>query len=143
MKRTLLLLILTGCAAILVSTGCSKKNDSQTYTNKQLAGTYHQTAWTATTAGVTVDKFKDMDACEKDDVLYLNADSTFEAVDAGTTCTINGSGTGTWVVSGNLIIIGGNDSSTIKSFNGTNLVISQLDTEQSQPVTYTTTLTKE
>jgi hypothetical protein len=142
MKRTLLFFIVCGTAATLIISSCSKKNDTEAYTNKQLVGTYKLTASTATSAGATVDLMQYMDDCEKDDLLVLNADSTFDQIDAGVSCG-NSDGSGTWVVSGNLIIVGGNDSSTIKSFNGKTLVLSQTEIEQGKSVVETTTMTKQ
>jgi len=142
MKRTLLFLVISGTAALII-TGCSKKSDTQAATMKNLAGTYKLTAYTATSGGVTIDGMQNMDACQKDDQLKLNADSTLNYIDAGTTCSPDGSYTGSWVVSGNYLILDGSDSSTIKSFNGSTLVVTFNLTYQGSTVVNTQTLTKQ
>ena len=146
MKRTLLFLVISGTAALII-TGCSKKNDANSYSVKQLAGTYKLTASTATSGGVTLDAMQYIDACQKDDLTKLNADSTFEYVDAGVSCG-NGNVVGTWLVKGNLLITldeGSStpDSITIKSFNGTNLVLTSTEVQQNITVVGTITYTKQ
>jgi hypothetical protein len=145
MKKTLLFAIICGAAIMtIVLAGCSKKGGgSVAATVKSVAGTYKLTASTVTSSGVTVDYMSQIPACEKDDILQLNADSTFAYTDAGTVCTPSGSYSGTWTISGNYFIQNGTDSATIKSFNGSALVLAVTDNSSGTAITNTTTLTKQ
>ena len=143
MKRTVLFFGFSVATSILVITGCSKKNDAQSYTVKQLAGTYKLTAATATSGSATVDMMQFMDDCEKQDLNKLNADSTYEYI---TTCNGGNTSEGKWVVKGNLLISDPDtypDTVTIKSFNGSTLVFTITETDQGVTVVNTSTYTKQ
>ena len=143
MKKTLLFIVISGASLLaLVLSGCSKKNDATAPTMKSVVGTYKLTALTATGGGVTVDGMQSLDACQKDDNLKLNADSTYNYIDAGTTCSVNGSYDGQWYISGSYFIQDG-DTSTIKSFNGTTLVLTTTGVSSGISVVATETLTKQ
>ncbi len=143
MKKTLLLFtICTATVFTLTISGCSKKdNNTGGTTMKNVAGTYQLTALTITSGGVTIDGKAQMDDCQKDDNIKLNADSTYNYIDAGTKCQPDGSYDGNWKISGNLLIVD-SDTSTIKSFNGTTLVTTVSGTQSGIAYTSTQTLTK-
>ena len=146
MKKTIAFIAISG-AAVLIISSCSKKNDAS-YTVKQLAGTYKLTAAKATVPGFgEVDAYEQMDECEKDDLQILREDSTYEYVDAGTQCQDDNSGSGKFTVVANLLISDPNtdhpDTATIKSFNGTNLVISSKFSYSGLDIPATMTLTKQ
>jgi len=143
MKKTLLFVFVSATALLLIMSGCSKKNDSQAATMKNVAGTYKLTAATGSFAGLTFNLYDSIPACAKDDRLTLNADSTYQYVDAGTQCAPPGDDSGTWVISGNYYIRNGTDSGTIKSFSGSQLVVSYTDNSMGFPVVATETLTKQ
>jgi Lipocalin-like domain len=89
-----------------------------------LSGAYKLTALTykrnATATPVNYLDF--MDACEKDDIVTLKSDGTYQYNDAGTVCTPNGSDNGTWSVTGNTINSDGTVNGTISSYDCKTLV---------------------
>ena len=82
-----------------------------------------------------------------DDLQILHEDSTYSLVDAGVSCGGSDENTGKFLIKGNLFISDYDqqepDTLTIKSFNGTTLVLFATEAEAGQSVTYTTTLTKQ
>jgi len=139
MKKSVLIVVFSVATSILIITGCSKKNDAQSYSTKQLAGTYKLTASSATVPGIgTVDLMASMQDCEKQALQTLKEDSTYAHYDA----CYSDTSTGKFVVKGNLFISDPDsypDTVTIKSFNGSTLVFTFPETEQG--VTFTTTMT--
>ena len=109
---------------------------------KSVAGNYKLTASTVTYGGVTIDGMQYIDDCQKDDILTLNSDSTYVYTDAGTTCSVNGSSTGEWFISGSYFVQDG-DTATIKSFNGSALVLTIKEDYNGATAVGTTTLTKQ
>jgi hypothetical protein len=145
MKRTVLFLVISGTAALII-TGCSKKNDSVAVSVKSLAGTYKLTAYTASSSGITIDMMPNVEDCEKDNLLTLKADSTYSYKDAGTVCSIDASTDGQWTISGNYFISDGltpTDSATVKSYSGSSLVLTTTMTDQGTTAVLTQTLTKQ
>lgn len=142
MKKTLLFVIVSAAALLLIISGCSKKNDSQATTMKNVAGTYKLTAATGAFGGLTFNLYDSVPACERDDNLKLNADSTYQVIDAGTQCNPPDNSQGTWFISGNYYIRNGTDTGTIKSFSGSQLVVTYTDNSLGFPIVATETLTK-
>ena len=130
--------LLTG----LIAASCHKSSGSTAITMQSLSASYKITASSALVEGVSFNTYDSIPACEKDDVLKLNADSTYNYEDLGVSCNPNGSYTGFWSLSGSTIDL---DSTffTIKSFTGTTLVLSTSDTVSGIPVVATETLTKQ
>jgi hypothetical protein len=84
-----------------------------------LSGAYKLTAMTykrSATAPV-VNYLDYMDDCEKDDIITLKSDGTYQYNDAGTVCNPNGSDIGTWSVTGNTINSDGTINGTITSYD--------------------------
>jgi len=142
MKKTVLFLTLTGLTTLII-TSCSKKSDSPALSLQNVTGTYKMTAYTLVSAGVTIDAYSKLGSCERDDLLKLNADSTYNYKDAGTVCSPDGSYDGTWKLSGNYFIVDGSDSSTVTSFNGSTLVLATSDYYNGAAATFTSTYTKQ
>jgi len=146
MKRTLLFLVISGSVAMIIN-GCSKKNDAQSYTVKQLAGTYKLTASKSSSGGITIDNMTQMDDCEKDDLMKLLEDSTIEFIDAGVTCSSGGDYSAKFTVKGNLLIESPEtddaDTATIKSFSGSTLVLSTTEAYQGAAILTTVTFAKQ
>lgn len=148
MKKTLLFVLVSAAALLLIMSGCSKKDSGGPSSNMATyAGSYKLTAATVTAGGVTQDAMNYLfEPCQQDDILQLKADSSMILTDAGTTCTPDGSGTGKWYVSGSYLITiesQQNDTATIKSFNGTALVLTHPDELGGVPITVTVTMTKQ
>lgn len=138
MYRFLGVALLTG----LIAAGCHKSSGSTAITMQSLSASYKITASSALVEGISFNTYDSIPACERDDILKLNPDSTYDYEDVGVSCTPNGSFTGFWSLSGGIIDI---DSTfyTIKSFTGATLVLSTTDTLSGIPVVATETLTKQ
>ncbi|MDO6433863.1 lipocalin family protein [Flavitalea sp. BT771] len=145
MKKTVLFFVISGAVVQIINV-CSKKNDAQSYTVKQLAGTYKLTASTSTSSGITVDNVAQMDACEKDDLMKLQEDSTIVFVDAGIQCASGGDYSAKFTVKGNLLIQSPGtdyaDKATIKSFSGSTQVLTTAEKDQGVPVLTTVTFAR-
>lgn len=103
MKKLLLpLLILTSA---LVS--CQKEEKKCDLSAANLVGTYKITAnsYKKDAASPLVDVYALYGACEKDDLISINANNTIVFSDAGVKCTPSGDSTGTWALSGNNVTI--------------------------------------
>jgi Lipocalin-like domain len=90
-------------AGIVVFSACKKKKDDVPATCELTAagitGSYKATK-IEVNAGTGYLDFTNnlLEACEKDDTYNFNANGAFTYSDAGTACSPNGSGTGTWSV---------------------------------------------
>jgi hypothetical protein len=143
MRKTLLFVAFSSAAVLtLILAGCSKKSDTPALTMKNVAGTYKTTALTGAVGGFTINLYDSLDACRKDDNYKFNADSTYQYIDAGTQCSPPANSEGTWVISGNYIILDGNDTATVKSFNGSQLVVNYTDNSMGITFIATQTFTK-
>ena len=116
--------------SILVATVMScKKEDSTpntcTTNVASIAGSYKTTAikYKASSSTPEQDYFAMLDACEKDDIVKLNANGVADYQDAGTVCTPSGNYTSTWSLSGNTITMDGTVG-TIQMFDCKKLVVS-------------------
>ena len=119
MKKVLLGLF----SVVLLTTACNKSKDTPAITKENIVGTYIVTAATMSMNGSPeADIMSQMDACEKDDQYKLNADGSYNFVDAGTQCDPVGDYTGEWSITGNQITIDG-ETGTVTKFDGTNLEV--------------------
>lgn len=91
-------------AALLVFFSCKKNSgdDNCPTTMASVAGTYKLTSFTVSGVDATDAYFE---PCEKDNLVELNANGTYNFVDAGVTCDPPGGSSGTWSISGDQFII--------------------------------------
>jgi hypothetical protein len=66
------------------------------------------------------------DACERDDILTLNANGTYTYADAGVKCSPTSDDTGNWSLAGNILTIDGGPEN-VDSFNCSILSLSSSD----------------
>jgi hypothetical protein len=94
------------------STVCSKSMTG-------LAGTYRLTALTYKSDANTPeeDLFQALDACQKDDLLTLQANGTYIYQDAGVQCDPVGNDEGDWSVSGGVLSSDGEVGGVITSYD--------------------------
>lgn len=137
----------TVIVVFLVINACKKSNSSSNSakTVQNLTGSYSFTAITANAMGQTIDLYDSLPACERDNIVQLNADLSAKFIDAGTVCVPPSDSTGTWSLSQNtdtLYVAGG--ASYIKSWDGSTLVLTNSEsiTGVPVPVTVTSTLKK-
>jgi hypothetical protein len=104
MKKITILAL--GAVALMAS--CKKSSDSSSceVSVTAIAGSYKISKIEVVTAGIASDVTSTfLDACERDDIYTLKADKTVSYQDAGTVCSSNGTGTGSWdIVSGKLTL---------------------------------------
>jgi hypothetical protein len=141
-----ILLAASAITLLLVINACKKSSStSNARTVQNFAGSYMITALSVNLAGVDFNVYDTLPACEKDNVIQLNA-TNMEAsfVDAGVKCVPPSDSTGTWSLSSNtdtLYVAG--SASFIKSWDGSTLVLTNAENVGGYPVTATTTLKKQ
>lgn len=89
-----------------------------------IVGSYKITAikYKTNSSAPEQDYFATFPACEKDDIIKLNANGTADYQDAGIACSPNNSYSSTWSLSGNSITMDGTPG-TIQSFDCKKLVV--------------------
>jgi Lipocalin-like domain len=123
--QTKLSLAVLALSSVLFS---CKKEDSATppcsISMQNLSGSYKLTAlkYKLTPATPEMDFFALMDDCEKDDLLILNANGTYQFKDLGIACSPDGNENGTWKLNGNTLISDGILEGNISSFDCKTLV---------------------
>lgn len=135
MKKSILILSF----GTLLFASCKKEDKAYVATKENLAGSYKITA--ATFAGINVFNNSDesvnyFEACERDNVLTFNANSTYTLTDAGVTCSPSSEENGSWEFVNNTIKVDG-EASTIKSWDGKTLVTENNDNGAALVVTMT------
>ena len=123
MKRIVLTL-----AVSMVLFSC-KKDDKETPSScevsaKGLSGSYKLTAlvYKKSASATPVDYLAGMEPCQKDDILVLKADGTYDYPDTGITCSPDESASGTFEVKGNTLTSDGILNGTVASYDCKTLV---------------------
>jgi hypothetical protein len=132
-------------ALFLISFNSCKKSSSTSNarTVQNFSGSYNLTALTWTALGVTINVYDSLDACEKDNVIQLNADLTSNFIDGGIVCNPPEDDHGTWSLSANGdSLYFGSTGSYIKSWDGKTLVVTGIEENGPPQVIGTTTLVK-
>lgn len=106
---------------------CKKEKTTEpdcSITMQNLSGSYKLTAlkYKLNTTTPEMDYLPFMEACEKDDVVILKSNGTYDYNDAGTVCTPSGTDNGTWAVNGNTINSDGTINGTITSYDCKTLI---------------------
>jgi hypothetical protein len=136
-------------ALILVINACKKSdsnsNNPSARTIQNFSGSYGITALTASVLGTNVNLYDSLPACDRDNIIQLDTNKSAQFIDAGVVCVPPSDSTGTWSLSSNtdtLYIAG--TANFIKSWDGTNLILTSMEniTGIPVPVTATTTLVK-
>lgn len=108
----------------VVFSGCSKPEKICELNESNFVGVFKVKSviyrYSATDPGT--DDFLNWDNCRKDDLWHFKANNTKLQEDAGILCFPGGNSTGTWVLSGNTIVMGG-QSGTVTTFDCKNTVI--------------------
>ncbi len=144
MKKFIPIALIAAMLGLAVN-GCKKSGTSNNnaITVENLAGTYALKSLLYTYAGITINIYDSLDACDKDNLVKLNTDKTVNFIDAGVKCDPPSDDNGTWDLKGDSIKFSANfTSAKIESFDGKTLVLS--GTPDGEPgVTATTTLVKQ
>lgn len=147
------MLALLGIGATLALAGCSKDDDDKKEDEKSssIVGTWKITAQTFTTSfggqSSTVDQYAQLDPCEKDNLIKLDANGTATNLPGATKCDPsepNSEPAGTYVMQNNntkmmMIDMGDTTVADVITLNTTTLSIKM--SEEDQGVTYTNKLT--
>ncbi|MBI5858929.1 MAG: lipocalin family protein [Sphingobacteriales bacterium] len=117
--------------AILLLASCKKDEDKTCNLNSAaVAGSYKITAvkYKPDASSPETDYYNQFfpDACERDDIITLNANGTYNFVDAGVKCVPPGDDTGTWSLSGNTLTVDGGQSN-VDNFNCSTMTLSSSD----------------
>ncbi len=127
----------------LLGTACKKSKDAPAITKENLVGTYVVTAATMKVGNSPeADMLSSFDECQKDDQYKLNADGTFNVIDAGTQCSPPGDYSDVWSLSGSQITIDG-EVGTVSKFDGSNLEVTMEYTDSGMTFTLKTNYKKQ
>lgn len=137
-------ILFCAAAAALAFSSCKKSsgNEALAITKENLIGTYKMTAMTISINGIKQDGMSSFDPCEKDDLYVLKAGDAFDYTDAGTVCSPDGSYSGSWSLSSNVITVDG-QAATITTLTSTKLETTQTVNVQGVNWVTTTTLTRQ
>ncbi len=120
-------ILLGAIVLLLISTACKKnKNDGDpapATTVATLTGSYKISKATVFNGSTEIDATSFYPACMRDDVHKLNANLSYELVDAGVQCNPPGNDTGTWSLTNSTTIVIDGVTGTIRKFDGTNLEV--------------------
>ena len=117
-----LFLFLLICTFVFASCKKDKKDtedDSCAISEANLVGSYKIVSikYKASASAQEMDYIDQLlEPCQKDDVLTLNSNHTYTSADAGTACSPDGSFTGDWSLSSNILSVDG-DPGTLESFS--------------------------
>ncbi|MFL5787010.1 MAG: DUF5004 domain-containing protein [Flavisolibacter sp.] len=145
MKKAIQVLLLFSCS--ITGIRCSKSASVSTsiqINTQNLSGTYKLTGITAkdNATGIQIDLYSQLKDCQKDDLEILNANGTYQYVDAGTQCSPPGDFTGSWSVIGSKITLDTN-TGDIQKFDGKTLIVTSTETNNGSTYTVTQTYTKQ
>jgi len=126
---------------LLLFVSCKKEKASCDLSSTNIVGSYKATAVTykATPSSTPVDMLAFADACEKDDIIILNANGTFTYQDAGVKCDPTGDDAGSWSLNSNVLTVDG-EAAAVTSFDCSSMVLTFTDSDGG---VITETLTKQ
>ena len=110
-------ILLSASVLTLLLSSCKKdnaQNDSKAVTKENIIGDYKLTGLTTETSGFKMDVLAQMEPCQRDDEYHFKAGDVYDYVDAGTQCDVNGDGTGSWTLSGDVMTLDGMDAKVTK-----------------------------
>lgn len=119
--------LVTATAGVLTACQkeCSDSNECKT-DMQHISGTYKLTAVKyKVPAGTEEDYLQYLEDCEKDDLIILHTNGTFNYNDIGVTCSPDESSTGTWSVKDNILTMSEDgilDNGVISNFDCKQLV---------------------
>jgi hypothetical protein len=119
-------------AGLVLFSSCKKDPDCEKNT-ASISGTYKVASYgyKATPSSPEIDYYHTLfpDACDRDNRLKFETNGTYQLVDADLVCSPPGDDNGTWSLSGNSMVIDGDDTA-IESFDCKVLVLSNTDINQ-------------
>ena len=132
-------------ALTLLATACKKEKDEVLLTKENIAGTYKLMSIKVSLNGSPEMDADDRQICEKDDLYKLNADNSFNYVDAGVVCDPAGDLSATWQLNDKQLVSETYPdlNGTITSFDGTNLEVTFNGVEGDMTYTIKSTFQKQ
>jgi hypothetical protein len=138
--------VFSAAVAAVCIFSCKKNNDTPACAAdmSHIAGTYKLTAlqYQPSSSAAAQDYYAYLDDCQKDDLLVLNANGSYDYKDMGTVCTPSGSEQGSWQIKNNQLIATGTElnTGTISSYDCKTLVYYASDVVKSgDKMTFTMT----
>jgi Lipocalin-like domain len=134
---------------LVILLACKKSHttgsDPNAITMANLSGTYKITDIKGTLSGITVDIYDTLPACEKDNLIQLNASGVASIVDAGIVCVPPSDTTGTWSINTTTdsLYVTGLGANHVESFNSGVLTLKGNQHISGFSFVATTTLTKQ
>jgi hypothetical protein len=124
---------------------CQKSKDAPPITKENIAGSYKIVSIRGSVNGSPEADADHRDECQKDDLIILNSDNTYNYQDAGTVCEPPGDETGTWELNGNLISSPDNIqmNGVVTSFDGTTMDVTLTTSNAGVTMKIRTTLKKQ
>lgn len=109
---------------LIVATSCKKSKDAPAFTKENVSGAYSLEKVTFK-VGNNEQDFTDyyVESCQKDDIITLNIDFTYDSQDAGEECT--GDYSGTWGIPAASKFQRDDTIYDVASWDGTNLAVSE------------------
>jgi len=141
LKKTHSIFIALVILLVALFAACKKSNDNPAITVANVSGSYKLTSLTWN----NIEIYDSLDACEKDNISELGADSIYNFIDAGIQCNPPEDHDGIWYVAKDSFYIDGSGTK-IKSFDGKHLVLTGHPTANGIPdntIIAVTTLTKQ
>jgi hypothetical protein len=119
-------MILTAAVILVLGFAACKKSDNKNSarTVENLSGTYNLTALSIDLGSIDFNLYDTLPACQKDNVILLNANGTAQFVDAGVACEPPSDSADVWHLSpNNDSLYLGSNSTFIKTWDGKSLVL--------------------
>ena len=135
-------LVLGLLSLTLLVTACKKSKDAPAINKENISGTYKLTEIMVSMNGSAYQSADFRAECAKDDLYKLNADNSFNYVDAGIVCNPAGDLTGTWALDGT-VLSSNNINGTISKFDGSSMEVTVTSTDQGTTSTWKSTFVKQ
>src|SRR5258705_2847293 len=121
-------LLFTCLPLSLLFFSCKKEKATCDLNSTTIVGAYKATAITykATPSSTPVDIFALSDACDKDNIIILNANGTYTYQDAGVKCDPTSDDIGTWSLNNNALTVD-TESGVVTSFDCSSMVLTLTD----------------
>ncbi len=114
------------CSLLLLFSSCKKDTSYRDVNVKNIAGIYKVTMMIYSVGnGSPVDGISTANACERDDLIQMNENFTFNYLDGGTQCNPPRIGIGSWGLPSSTVITISHEDYDIVSFDGKSLTLKQ------------------
>jgi hypothetical protein len=115
---------------LLLFFSCKKEKATCDLNSTNIVGSYKATAvnYKATPSSTPIDILALSDACDKDNIITLNANGTYTYQDAGVKCDPTSDDTGTWSLNNNALTVD-SEAGVVTSFDCSSMVLTRTDSD--------------